>query len=73
MSSENTRPLAMRPREAAQALSMSEKALWNLTQPRGPIPAAKVGRLVLYDVRDLLGFLDSMKMTAAGEEQSTHA
>ena len=61
------RPLALRPRKAARALSMSEKALWNLTQPRGPIPAAKVGRLVLYDVRDLLGFLDAMKAAATDQ------
>ena len=59
--SEPIRPLALSPRDAARALSMSEKALWNLTQPRGPIPAAKIGRLVRYDLRDLLAFLDAMK------------
>jgi predicted DNA-binding transcriptional regulator AlpA len=35
MTNDNARPLALRPREAAQALSVSEKALWNLTQPAG--------------------------------------
>lgn len=59
--------LALSPRDAAQALSMSEKGLWNLTKPRGPIPAAKIGRLVRYDIRDLLAFLDEMKK--AGAEQ----
>jgi predicted DNA-binding transcriptional regulator AlpA len=59
--------LALSPRDAAQALSMSEKGLWNLTKPRGPIPAAKIGRLVRYDVKDLQAFLDAQK-TAAGEE-----
>ncbi len=58
--------LALSPREAAQALSISEKNLWTLTQPRGPIPAAKIGRLVRYDVRDLLIFLDAMKVTVDG-------
>jgi len=38
-----------------------------LTKPRGPIPAAKIGRLVRYDVKDLQAFLDAQK-TAAGEE-----
>jgi hypothetical protein len=65
--SEQVRPLALTPRDAAQALSMSEKGLWNLTQPRGPIPAAKIGRLVRYDLRDLLKFLDAMKAIAADE------
>jgi hypothetical protein len=57
-------PLALSPRDAARALSLSEKALWNLTQPRGPLPAAKIGRLVRYDIRDLQAFLDAMKATA---------
>ena len=59
--------LALTPRDAARALSMSEKGLWNLTKPRGPIPAAKIGRLVRYDVKDLQAFLDEMKATAAEE------
>jgi hypothetical protein len=46
---------------------MSEKRLWNITQPRGPIPAAKIGRLVRYDIRDLLAFLDAMKAATADE------
>ena len=62
---ERTRPLALSPRDAARALIMSEKGLWNLTQPRGPIPAAKIGRLVRYDIRDLLAFLDAMKAATA--------
>jgi hypothetical protein len=56
-------PLALSPRDAARALSISEKGLWNLTQPRGPIPAAKIGRLVRYDVKDLQAFLDAQKAT----------
>ena len=56
--------LALTPRDAARALSISEKGLWNLTKPRGPIPAAKIGRLVRYDLRDLLAFLDAQKATA---------
>jgi len=59
--------LALSPRDAARALSMSEKRLWNITQPRGPIPAAKIGRLVRYDIRDLLAFLDAMKAATADE------
>lgn len=63
--SDEVRPLALSPRDAARALSMSEKGLWNMTQPRGPIPAAKIGRLVRYDIRDLLAFLDAMKVATA--------
>lgn len=44
--------LALRPREAARALSMSEKTLWTLTQ-EGDIPHVKIGRMVLYPVRAL--------------------
>jgi hypothetical protein len=59
--------LALSPRDAARALSMSEKGLWNLTKPRGPIPAAKIGRLVRYDVKDLQAFLDAQKVATAEE------
>ena len=56
--------LALSPRDAARALSMSEKGLWNLTKPRGPIPAAKIGRLVRYDVKNYKRSLTAQKMAA---------
>jgi hypothetical protein len=60
----DVRPLALSPRDAARALSMSEKGLWNVTAPRGPLRAAKIGRLVRYDVRDLQAFLEASKTVA---------
>ena len=35
--------------DAAKALSISTRTLWTLTQPRGPIPAVRLGCRVLYD------------------------
>lgn len=46
-------PLALRPREAAKALSISERTLWALTAPRGPIPCVRVGGCVLFRMADL--------------------
>lgn len=40
--------LALRPREAAIALGMSEKALWSITAPRGSLMAVKIGSRVAY-------------------------
>ncbi len=40
--------LALRPKEAAVALGMSEKALFSRTVPRGDIPAVKLGSRVAY-------------------------
>ena len=46
--------LLLTSRDAARALSISERTLWGLTQPRGPIPVVRVGsRLVRYAVADL--------------------
>jgi len=46
--------LSLRPREAARALGISERKLWDLTAPRGPIPCARLGRnIVIYRVADL--------------------
>lgn len=40
--------IALRPREAAESLGMSEKTLWSLTSPRGGLPCVRVGTRVLY-------------------------
>jgi len=57
-----TELLALRPREAAKALGISVRTLWNLTAPRGPIHAVKVGTgkraAVLYPMANLTEFLN---------------
>jgi hypothetical protein len=53
--------LLLKPRVAAAALSVSERTLWAMTQPRGPIPAVRLGRAVRYAVRDLEAFIDRAK------------
>jgi len=40
-------PLALRPREMAKALGVSERTLWELTNRR-EIPFVKIGRCVVY-------------------------
>jgi excisionase family DNA binding protein len=52
--------LALRPRDAARALSISERTLWAL-QKAGEIPVVRIGRSTRYDVRDLLAYLDAHK------------
>lgn len=42
-----TEPMALRPREAARALGVSERWLWEQTKA-GEIPCTKVGRVTLY-------------------------
>ena len=60
-SSTTTSRLAMRPKQAAVALSISTRTLWALTSPRGPIKCVRCGagkrRAVLYAVADLNAFL----------------
>jgi hypothetical protein len=53
--------LLLTARAAAAALSVSERTLWALTHPRGPLPAVRLGRAVRYDVRDLAAFIDRAK------------
>lgn len=52
-------PLALSPREAAKALGIAERTLWSATQPRGPIPAIKLGKRVLYPVDGLKEWLSN--------------
>jgi hypothetical protein len=54
-------PLLLTLRQAAAALSVSERTLWALTYPRGPIPAVRLGRAVRYDVLDLRAFIEAQK------------
>jgi excisionase family DNA binding protein len=41
--------LAMRPREAAKALGISERLLWDWTN-RGIVPHVRLGKAILYPV-----------------------
>ena len=56
-------PLAVRPAEAARMLGISPRLLWEKTNS-GQIPAAKLGRAVLYRVADLDAWL--AEQTARG-------
>lgn len=49
-------PLALRPREAAAALGISERKLWSLTQA-GNVPHVKLDRVTLYPVAALEDWL----------------
>jgi hypothetical protein len=53
--------LLISPREACYRLGgISQRHLWNLTQPRGPIPCVRLGRRVFYKPADLEKFLESV-------------
>lgn len=54
---ENTVPkLALTAQEAAAAMGIGTRLLWQLTNA-GEIPAAKIGRRVVYPVRELEDYL----------------
>ena len=58
-------PLALRPREAAKALGISPRLLWQLTHD-GTIPFVKVGRTVLYPMAELQAWLSRQAEAAKG-------
>lgn len=47
--------------EAAHLLSISEKKLWNITCPRGPVPVVRLGSRILYSVKSLRGFVQEQE------------
>jgi hypothetical protein len=49
--------LLMDTHDAAKAMSISERKLWELTS-RGNIPCVRIGRRVLYDPRALTVWID---------------
>jgi len=65
-------PLALRPREAAKALGISTRHLWQLTKD-GLIPCVRVGsgkrKTVLYPVAELQSWLARQTARPEGGEQ----
>ena len=65
-------PLALRPRQAAKALSISPRLLWQLTKD-GHIPCVRVGngkrRSVLYPLADLQAWLTRQTVSANGGDR----
>lgn len=63
-------PLAMRPRDAAKALGISPRLLWQLTKD-GHVPCVRVGsgrrRTVLYPLAELQAWL-TRQAEAKGDE-----
>jgi len=72
MDGEGARPLALRPREAAKALSISPRHLWDLTR-RGEVPCVRVGtgkrQTVLYPVAELREWLARRAQASNGGRQ----
>jgi excisionase family DNA binding protein len=50
--------LLLKPKEAAQALSISVRTLWTLTQT-GQIAALRAGRIIRYRPADLQKWVDA--------------
>jgi len=48
--------LALRPREAAEAIGISARTLWSLTK-RGEVPHMRIGKSVVYPVDALRDWL----------------
>ncbi len=67
-------PLALRPREAAKALGISPRLLWQLTHD-GHIPCVRVGsgkrRTVLYPTADLQAWLSRQADNSKGAGHDT--
>jgi excisionase family DNA binding protein len=65
-------PLALRPREAAKALGISPRLLWQLTKD-GHVPCVRIGngkrRTVLYPLADLQNWLTRQAVATKGGKQ----
>ena len=61
--------LALRPREAARALGISERSLFSLTRA-GNVPHLHLGSAVLYPVEDLRGWLAAQARAQRADGQA---
>ena len=62
------KPLSYRPKQAAEALGISERMLWSLTQS-GVLPHVKTGRVTLYPVALLRSWLEQKAINPPMEKQ----
>lgn len=61
--------LLLTPREAAYRLGgISQRHLWNLSHPRGPIPVVRLGRRTFYRPEDLDAFVKQAAGNAAARQ-----
>lgn len=56
-------PLALRPRDAARVLGISERLLWDWTRTEG-VPHVRIGNVVLYPVEVLKNWLAAKATTS---------
>ena len=61
--------LSLRPREAAKALGVSERLLWEWTH-HGDIPHVRIGRTILYPVDSLRDWLSRQADAAKGGDDA---
>jgi excisionase family DNA binding protein len=59
--------LLMKPPDAARALAISERKLWELTRG-GEIPYVPIGRAVRYDATDLRAWVEGRKRRGGAKE-----
>jgi excisionase family DNA binding protein len=59
-------PLLVDSRRAAKLLSVSERTVWSITAPRGPLPAVRIGRAVRYSVEAIRAYVEAQQTGAAG-------
>lgn len=59
--------LALRPRDAAKALAISERTLWEWTH-HGDIPHVRIGRTILYPTAELQAWLSRQAQTMKAED-----
>ena len=55
-----TKPLLLTVNEAAKALTVSPRTLWQITK-EGKIRSIRINRLVRYDPQDLIAYIEQQK------------
>jgi excisionase family DNA binding protein len=56
----DTRARLLKVAEAADYLRVSDRKLWGLTQPRGPVRCVRIGKSVRYRLADLERYAEEM-------------
>lgn len=64
--------LLLNVREAAESLGISQRTLWSLTQPRGPIPSVRIGARVLYSLTALQVWIASQAGVSGDAVHENH-
>ena len=64
-------PALLKPKDAASFLGISERSLWTISAPRGPLAVVRIGTAVRYTHTDLMVYIAAQRQEGVTTRNAT--